>query len=258
MKIRRLYIESTIREGEELTFGHQQSHYLLNVLRLKRASTLRVFNGVDGEWEAQITIADKHSTSAQVTSQLRAPLKCNYCLEIWFAPIKRARTDLIVEKATELGASLIQPVITQRTQTAQVRADRFRKIAIEAAEQTERLDIPEINEAKKLRTALSNINEDQRLYYCDEIAASTSEQENQDTFRTAPFSQELERTGYNPSIILVGPEGGFTLEERKLLRSLKNTIPVALGPRVLRAETAVIAALTLWQAKLGDWNRGVN
>ena len=258
MKIRRLYIESTIREGRELTFGTEQSHYLLNVLRLKPASTLRVFNGVDGEWKAQVTTADKHSTSAQVTSQLRIQPKSKYHLEIWFAPIRKARTDLIVEKATELGVSLIQPVITQRTQTAQVRVDRFRKIAIEAAEQTERLDIPKINEANKLHAALSSINEDQRLYYCDEIAASTSEQENQNSFRTAPFSQELERARYNPSIILVGPEGGFTHQERTMLRSLKNTIPVSLGPRVLRAETAVVAALTLWQAKLGDWDSGVN
>ena len=240
-------------EGAHFTIKEDQSHYLINVLRLKRGSNFRVFNEVDGEWRAQIVDASKRTISAKVISRLRLPLDSIPQIDIWFAPIKKTRTEMIVEKATELGVSLMQPVITQRTQRAQFRVERYKKIVIEAAEQTERLDLPKIEEPRKLIDAIAALPADKRLYYCDEIAATINESEIPSSLKTFPFAHVIERDEYTPSIILVGPEGGFSQQERTMLRSRKNTIPVSLGPRVLRAETAVLVALTLWQAKNGDW-----
>ena len=258
MTLQRLYVKVSLVEGAHFTIKEDQSHYLINVLRLKRGSNFRVFNEVDGEWRAQIVDACKRTISAKVISQLRLPLDSIPQIDIWFAPIKKTRTEMIVEKATELGVSLMQPVITQRTQRAQFRVERYKKIVIEAAEQTERLDLPKIEEPRKLIDAIADLPADKRLYYCDEIAATINESEIPSSLETFPFAHLLERDEYTPSIILVGPEGGFSQQERTMLRSRKNTIPVSLGPRVLRAETAVLAALTLWQAKNGDWNNAAH
>lgn len=257
MKLQRLYFDSTMNEGATLTIGKEQSHYLKNVLRLEHGNMFRVFNGVNGEWTAQISIDEKKKISATVIAQTREQPFSNFHIEIWFAPIRRSRTDLIVEKATELGVSVIRPVLTQRTQNKQIRVDRLKKITIEAAEQTERLDVPVMQEQKKLSDALSTINDSQKLYYCDETAANFNESNPRDSHSPLPFLHVLERDEYKPSIILVGPEGGFSEQEQAMLRSLKYTTPVSLGPRVLRAETAVVTALSLWQAVQGDWVNSV-
>ncbi len=257
MKLQRLYIDSTMSKGATLTIGKEQSHYLKNVIRLNHGSIFRVFNGVNGEWNAQFSIDEKKRISATVISQVREQPINKFHIEIWFAPIRSARTDLIIEKATELGVSLIQPVHTQRTQSKKVRVERLKKIAIEAAEQTERLDVPLIRGQEKLFDALSNIKEGQRLYFCDESATFFNKSRPEEYQPTLSFLHVLEHADYKPSIILVGPEGGFSHQEQTMLRSQNNIIPVSLGPRILRAETAVVAALSLWQAKHGDWDNVV-
>lgn len=254
MPVNRLYVKSALSQGKQLFLNEEQSHYLANVLRSKIHNSIRLFNGEDGEWIAEITHSDQRKISIKVKEQLRVQPPTETHVEIWFAPIKKTRTELIVEKATELGVSVIQPIITERSQIDKVRLDRFQKITIEAAEQTERLDLPSLCNAVKLFDAIESLIGRKKLYYCDEISASPIESRKTKAYVTTPLERALNNGECCPSIILVGPEGGFSETERQLLRKCQNTIPVSLGPRILRAETAVIAALSLWQAKLGDWN----
>jgi 16S rRNA (uracil1498-N3)-methyltransferase len=170
-----------------------------------------------------------------------------------FAPLKKARTDFIVEKATEIGASEIRPVLTDRTDADTVRTDRLQRIAVEAAEQTERLDVPPVRDAMKLEQALSGWDEARILIYADEAGDEGAKPWGGEDGRARPIADMLKAPNAGGAAILIGPEGGFTPAERKRLRSLSYVRPVGLGPRILRAETAAIAALALYQALAGDW-----
>lgn len=237
--IPRLFVDTGLMAKSEFELDEGQSKYLLRVMRMETGAIVRVFNGRDGEWQCTLRASGKRANlmpdlhlRAQTTTQ---------DLTLLFAPIKKARTDFIIEKATELGVSAIKPVITEYTQNARVRADKLQLLAIEAAEQTERMDIPKISEPASLKSILAARDTTSPLYFCDESGDAR------------PMQKALiDERGENASI-LIGPEGGFSEPERNLLRSLEAITPVTLGPRILRAETAVVSALTLWQSQVGDW-----
>ncbi|MEL7031561.1 MAG: 16S rRNA (uracil(1498)-N(3))-methyltransferase [Pseudomonadota bacterium] len=239
--IARLYVDASLEDGVEIRLPEAQSKYLLRVMRLSDGAHVRVFNGSDGEWACTLSVQGK-SAVLNPQESLRAQ-EAGPDLTLFFAPIKKARTDFIVEKATELGVRAIQPVITEYTQTQRVRTDRMRTLAIEAAEQTERMDLPEIHDAVSLPKLLSNWDARTPVIYCDEGAEA------------APISQYREQLAGRPAAILIGPEGGFSPRERNMLRELAYVLPITLGPRILRAETAVVSALTLWQSQVGDWQK---
>ena len=239
--IARLFTPQQLVEGQEITLPADQSRYLTRVMRLEPGATVRVFNGQDGEWRCELAGTPKSALlipQAHTRPQVSGPN-----LSLLFAPIKKARTDFIIEKATELGVQTIQPVFTDYCQTNRVRIDRFESLAIEAAEQTERMDIPDIRDALALPKVLSEWNSDRPLIFCDESADA------------APLSKYSKQLHEKPAAILIGPEGGFSPKERQMLRSLDFVIPITLGPRILRAETAVVSALTLWQSLVGDWQK---
>jgi 16S rRNA (uracil1498-N3)-methyltransferase len=288
----RLFIDSRLEEGAKLRLNEGQSHKLATTLRLGIGAPVRVFNSRDGEWRAEIDAKDRYGVALRVRHQLRAP-RAVPDLDLLFAPVKRHATDLIVEKATELGVRRIRPVLTHRTIAETVRLDRLNAIAREAAEQTERFDTPEILEPLQLAKALDSWNPSRPLIYADEAGDDDRAPWGGERGRARPIFEAMqqltpsargedagERHGANersappspvdpassltpppgslPSRVggvglLIGPEGGFTPEERRMLRSLTYVIPVSLGPRILRAETAVIAALTVLQATVGDW-----
>lgn len=252
--IPRLYVDNPLSEGAALALGEEAANYLSRVLRLGIGGEARLFNGRDGEWLARIEAVGSRRIDLSLAQQTRAqPQGGGPGVALLFAPVKKDETDLIVEKATELGAGAIWPVLTERTQTRTVRLDRFRKIALEAAEQTERLDLPEVADAQALPRALEALGPGTALIYCDEAGDEAGAAWGGNAGRAAPVRQVLEGLKGRDAAILVGPEGGFTPFERAGLRGRKDTYPVSLGPRILRAETAVVAALSLWQAVCGDW-----
>lgn len=235
----RLYVPQTLSEGAALELPKTQAHYLATVLRKAAGDDVRLFNGEDGEWRAQIDEASKRAVTLTVRDQLQAPMRAP---DIWllFAPVKKQRNDFIIEKATELGASHIRPVVTARTQFPKLREDRMRVQAIEAAEQTERLDVPQVFAPVKLDKLLKSWEPSRRIIFADEAGDSL------------PALQALPAIN-GPAAILVGPEGGFDPKERERLRSKSYVTPVSLGPRILRADTAALSLLTLWQSVQGDW-----
>lgn len=250
----RLLLDVPLAAGAEIALDEAQTRYVAIVLRLSEGAIVRVFNARDGEWRARLTQRSKRAFMLVVDVQVRAPRACSQ-LELLFAPVKRHATDLIVEKATELGVARIRPVITQRTIAETVRTDRLALIAREAAEQTERLDAPEISPPVPLAKALDGWDAARPLIYADEAGDDDQQIWGGPHGRAQPLLQALQTVPPPPGAhaVLIGPEGGFSLEERRMLRSLIFVIPVSLGPRVLRAETAVIAALALVQAAWGDW-----
>lgn len=236
----RLYCPEKLINGARLQLGRDESHYLISVMRRREGEKVRLFNAEDGEWSAVVTAADRKQATLNVAGQLRPPAKVPD-LDLLFAPVKKNRTDFIVEKATELGVRAIRPVITHRTIAGKVRTDRLRALAKEAAEQTERLDLPEIADAVQLDTCLSDWPSGRPLIFCDEAG-------------DAPLMPDaLAGLADGGVSILIGPEGGFSPEERERIRALPSSVPVSLGPRILRADTAAVAALTLFQALRGDW-----
>ncbi|MEZ5945825.1 MAG: 16S rRNA (uracil(1498)-N(3))-methyltransferase [Hyphomonas sp.] len=250
----RLFVSAGLSEGEAVTLDDEQSNYLLRVLRLASGAGVRVFNGRDGEWQAEIgAVQGKRASLVPVQRMRLQPGQPVSAPTLLFAPVKKAETDFIVEKATELGAARICPVLTDRTQTRTVRLDRFHKIALEAAEQTERLDLPEISELMALATALDGLTPGTRVIFCDEAGDETDRPWGGEAGRAGPIAEVLAGLAVTPVAILIGPEGGFTAEERNWLRGRDDTIAVSLGPRILRAETAVVSALSVWQALKGDW-----
>ncbi len=236
----RLFVTPDLYAGARVMLNPDQAHYLFNVMRRTAGDRLSVFNGQAGEWLAEITGTGKRGGTLDILEQT-AP-QCNPP-DLWllFAPIKKARTDFIVEKATELGASRIQPVFTRHTNSERLRIDRLRAHAVEAAEQCGGTFVPDVAEPVKLAALLDRWDPARRMMFCDEA-------------RTArPAHAALSDAGPGPWAILIGPEGGFAAEEVERLRSQPHVTPVTLGPRILRADTAAAAALAVWQTALGDW-----
>jgi len=234
----RLYIDAALSGGTVIELPKEQRHYLLNVLRKKNGDALRVFNGQDGEWRAQISEATKKSVQIEILEQLRTPKACPD-ITLCFAPLRKHRTAFIAEKAAELGVSALQPVITARTQFPKLNLGKMRLQIIEAAEQTERLDIPTLSAPLSLDEMLSALS-GRTIFFADEAGGA------------APALEAI-KADSNPAAILIGPEGGFTDAERAALRGRDNVVPISLGPRILRADTAALSVLTLWQSVHGDW-----
>jgi 16S rRNA (uracil1498-N3)-methyltransferase len=234
----RLYVEQTLSERVSLILEGAQANYLANVLRLGPDAQVKLFDNRTGEWLGQIVEAGRKRVSLRLLAHLR-PREPVPDLWLLFAPIKRGRIDWLVEKATELGAARLVPVITRRTIVDRVKDERLFAHAIEAAEQCDRTALPELAEPQKLETLLRSWPADRTLLFADETGG-------------VPM---IEAAAPDPAAILIGPEGGFTEEERALIRSLPQAKAVSLGPRILRADTAAIAALSLWMAAAGDWDR---
>ena len=235
----RLYVDHPLGEGQTVPLSREQAHYLFGVMRLGPGGQVLLFNGRDGEWRAEITGAGKREGAAQVLERTR-PLQAPPDLWLLFAPIKKARTDFIVEKAAEMGAARILPVQTEFTNAERIRQDRLQAHAIEAAEQCGGTFVPPVAELQKLDAVLADWPAGRRLMFCDEAAAGQA--------RT--LSDVL---AGEPWAVLIGPEGGFSPAERGRLLDLDFVHAVSLGPRILRADTAAVAALALWQHHLGDW-----
>ncbi len=234
----RLFVPHDLAADAVLALDEGQSRYLAAVMRLAVGDGLLVFNGRDGEWTAEVASLGKKAVSLTAVAQAR-PQSKGPDVELIIALVKRARLETIVEKAAELGAGRVRPVITERTNADHTRVERLRAIAMEASEQTGRLDVPQVEEPVKLEKLLAGWPGNRRLLFCDEAG-------------DAPPVLEAAREA-GPWAILIGPEGGFSPRERDLLRALPYAAPASLGPRILRADTAAISALTLWQAALGDW-----
>ena len=240
----RLYVASGLASGVETELDRAQAHYLRSVLRLDTGATIAAFNATDGEWLCRVAEFGKRGARLSVEAQLRAPEpEAEPDLWLLFAPIKRARLDWLVEKATELGVSALLPVWTARTQVERVNLERLRAHAIEAAEQSERLSIPEIRAPEALPRVLASWPAARRLVLCDESGGGE------------PISHAAARLSPGPVALLVGPEGGFDETELDAIGKLSFVTRVGLGPRVLRAETATLAAVAVFQAIAGDWRR---
>jgi len=241
-KLPRLCVMDPLDGGDTIILGKSQSHYLGRVLRRQIGDQVRLFNWSDGEWLADITHISKQEITLSVGEQTR-PYKRPPDIWLLFAPIKHKRNVFIVEKATELGAELVHPVMTART-TSKISMDKMKAHIIEAAEQTERVDLPQIRDPLKLEQVLEDWDESRTLIFADEAQTSAGDGQS--------AAQALSKIKA-PAAILIGPEGGFTEQERDLLRAKSYCVPISLGPRILRADTAAAATLTLWQAVSGDW-----
>jgi 16S rRNA (uracil1498-N3)-methyltransferase len=235
----RLYVRSDISAGAAVAPTVDQARYLTQVMRLKAGDDLLIFNGRDGEWRAVVAEVLKRGCVLTATAQVR-PQTFGPDLDLILAVVKKARVETVVEKAAELGARRVRLALTRYTNAERLRMDRLETIAEEAAEQTGRLDVPEIHDPQKLDVLLDGWPEGRKMMFCDERGGP-------------PAHETLADTPDAPWSILIGPEGGFSPEERERLRALPFATPVSLGPRVLRADTAAIAAMTLWQATSGDW-----
>ncbi len=238
----RLYVEHPLGAGQSLVLTRDQAHYLFGVMRLGAGARVALFNGRDGEWLAEVAEAGKRGGVVAVLEQ-SAPLHRPPDLWLLFAPIKKARTDFIVEKAAEMGAARIIPVQTDFTSAERVRRDRLQAHAVAAAEQCGGTFVPPVSGLEKLGPVLEGWPGGRRLMYCDEALAG----------RSSTLKGVLAAQAAGPWAILIGPEGGFSDRERARLHALAFTHPVSLGPRILRADTAAVAALTCWQLALGDW-----
>ena len=229
----RLYVDETLASGAAVTVD---GNYLASVLRLGPGDKVKLFDDRTGEWLAEIVEAGKKRVSLHVGERLR---EREAVPDLWlvFAPVKRGRIDWLVEKATELGVARLVPAITRRTIVDRLNLDRLRAHAVEAAEQCERTALPLLDEPRKLDAVLKDWPTDRALYFADEAGG--------DAFAPAP----------GPAAILIGPEGGFTDDERAAIRALPQARPVSLGPRILRADTAALAAISLWMGAAGDWSR---
>jgi 16S rRNA (uracil1498-N3)-methyltransferase len=236
----RLFVDQPLAAGQPVALGPDQAHYLSAVMRLEKGAAIAIFNGRDGEWLCHLAEMGRRGGIALPQAQ-SAPQQMPPDLWLLFAPIKKARTDFIVEKAVELGAARILPVQTRHTNSERIRQDRLQAHATEAAEQCGATFVPEVAELEGLDRLLSRWPAGRRLLWADEAVAGIA------GIGLPP------RPATDPWAILIGPEGGFSEEERKRLRSLPQVHPISLGPRILRADTAAVAALTLWQAHLGDW-----
>jgi 16S rRNA (uracil1498-N3)-methyltransferase len=235
----RLFLPDPLVAGARLAPSPEQARYLTTVMRLAAGDELLVFNGRDGEWRARIAGISKRGCDLEATTLERAQA-FGPDLELVVALVKRGRLETIVEKAAELGARRVRLTRTRRTNADHTNVARLQAIAVEASEQTGRLDVPEVVPLEPLDRLLDGWDPARRLMFCDEAGEA------------APALEAL-RGGDGPWAVLIGPEGGFDAEERGRLRAAPFVTPVSLGPRILRADTAAISALTLWQAAAGDW-----
>ncbi len=242
-KLQRLFVKAPLRAGAEVELAAPQAHYLVNVLRLKGGDKLLVFNGKDGEWQAEVKVTGRKRAGLLLGQTTRAQTG-GPDLHYLFAPLKRARLDYMAQKATELGASELRPVITRRTVAERINTERLLANAIEAAEQCGILHVPEVQEPAKLAQVLGAWDADRLLIFADEQAEPVSP--------LAALEAAAAR-GPRPLGVLVGPEGGFDTEERALLLAQPFVLAISLGPRVMRADTAAVASLALVNAVLGDW-----
>lgn len=243
----RLYVSDDLTGNAEVALSQDQVHYVLQVMRRTTGDVVQVFNGRDGEWQGVVVATGKKAAQVHLDAQTR-PQNASLEVALYFAPVKRAAIDLIAQKTTELGVTSLHPVVTARTNSDRVNTDRLRAIAIEAAEQSERLTVPAVHEPLSLENAFAQWPDNRVLYVLDETGDG------------AAIAQVLQNPGHQsqPSAaFVIGPEGGFTHTELDLLRGLPFSKLVSLGPRILRAETAALAALTCWQALCGDWNPAV-
>jgi 16S rRNA (uracil1498-N3)-methyltransferase len=237
----RLFLEADLRAGDEVELDRTQANYLLNVLRLPSGASILAFNGRDGEWRAEIAGSGRKAAALRPLEQVR-PQPAPADLDYLFAPLKHARLDYMVQKAVEMGAGRLKPVFTRRTVASRVNLERMRANAIEAAEQCGILAVPDILPDEALEPALRHLEADRLLVVCDE---------------EAPIANPLEALGRHgrgrSCALLIGPEGGFAPEERAMLLARENVLRISLGPRILRADTAAVAALAAIQAAIGDW-----
>lgn len=239
----RLFVDAVLSAKTDMTLSKDQTHYLKNVMRVPAGGTVHLFNGRDGEWQATVSTLAKSGATVRVGHQTRRQIDDP---DVWlcFAPVKKARIDFIAQKASELGVSGLQPVLTHYTNVTRVNTDRLRANAIEAAEQCARLTVPEVFEPQKLEALIAGWPAERHILLLDETRGGI------------PIVETLRRAGATrgqPWAIFVGPEGGYAPAELDLLSRLPNVTPVGLGVRLLRADTAAVAALACWQAILGDW-----
>ncbi len=233
----RLFVRTPLGAGARVELDAGQANYLGNVMRLGVGAEALLFDGANGEWLARITDAGKKRMTL-ITERAGRPQEKVPDLCLAFAPVKRTQTDWLVEKATELGIARLQPVVTRRTIVERVKLERLENIAIEAAEQCNRTSLPVIAEPVSLTTLLNARDAGRHLYFADEDGGETA---------ASAFTP-------GPATILTGPEGGFTDAERAMVRAAANVVAISLGPRILRAETAALAAIATWMAAVGDWN----
>jgi 16S rRNA (uracil1498-N3)-methyltransferase len=234
----RLYVDTALTREERVSVDGNAAHYLLSVMRVKDGDAVLLFNGRDGEWAARASDIRKRDLILECVEQTRVQ---EAVPDLWLcvAPIKKGRIDLIAEKACELGVALIQPVLTRRAVVDKLNLDRLRAHIVEAAEQCGRTSLTTLNDMGKLDTLLRDWPTERHLFFADETGGQ-------------PMAQAF--AAHNgPAAILIGPEGGFTPEERDAIRAVPAAVPISLGPRILRAETAAIAATSCWMASNGDW-----
>jgi 16S rRNA (uracil1498-N3)-methyltransferase len=238
----RLWVAGDLAGGVAVELSAGRTHHLRAVLRLDPGAPVMAFNARDGEWLCRIAVIGDRRTVLRVERSIR-PAESEPDLWLLFAPIKRARLDWLVEKATELGAAALLPVWTRHTQVERLNLDRLHTHAVAAAEQSERLSVPELHTPQPLAAVLGGWPAERRLIVCDETGAGE------------PVGSAMARLGCGPTALLTGPEGGFGETELDSLGKLSFVTRVGLGPRVLRADTAAIAALSVFQAIAGDWRR---
>jgi 16S rRNA (uracil1498-N3)-methyltransferase len=235
----RLYVTEPLVASSRLVVVPAHAHYLVNVMRLAAGDELLLFNGRDGEWRARVAAVGKRGCRLEVLERTRDQ-QVGPDLDLVVALVKRGRLETIIEKAAELGARRVRLALTERTNAERARVDRLTAVAVEAAEQTGRLEVPAVEAPQRLEALLAGWPADRSLMFCDEAGEAP------------PALDALAGRAGGPWGVLIGPEGGFSPRERALIRALPQAAPVSLGPRILRADTAAIAALTLWQAALGD------
>ena len=238
----RLYIEEKLTTNKTIILNEEQTHYLKNVVKYSSNDTLLCFDNQSGEFQCDIINFNKKTTEVQVKNKTK---DFTPCPDIWllFAPLKKDKTDFVIEKATELGITKIIPTLTRYTITNNIKTERYLAQAIEASEQSRRTDIPNISTPQKLNDILTNWDEERTLFFMDE------------TLQSKPFLEQLQTNTSLKSAILIGPEGGFSAEELTSLRQKTFAKGATLGPRILRAETAAISALACWQLLIGDWRK---